>query len=157
MWTVLEWDKTILLLTFSSSSPSSPLSLSRPSPSSLPPSLLSLYSTELLLLHQLFLRGLHSCIDKWPVVVFGKSTAIHNYIDSYTVIFHVHLLWLSKQYSFTFNSCVSWFPPLSGDLLKLFTPMFCVYHKYIGDHSYAYEVRKPVYCRLQAKLQTSIL
>ena len=32
------------------------------------------HSEELLLFHQLFLRGLHYRIEKWPVVVLGKST-----------------------------------------------------------------------------------
>jgi len=32
-------------------------------------------SDELLLFHQLFLRGLHSRIEKWPVVVLGKSSS----------------------------------------------------------------------------------
>ena len=34
-------------------------------------------SSELLLLHQLFLRGLHSCLEKWPVIVLSESSSRH--------------------------------------------------------------------------------
>ena len=37
----------------------------------------SVSSDELLLFHQLFLRGLHHRIDQWPVVMLGKTDIIN--------------------------------------------------------------------------------
>lgn len=84
---------------------------------------MSLSSNELLLLHQLFLRGLHCCIDKWPVVIIGKSklSLVLNLLPTNT---------------WKWNASCTY----TGDLLKLFTPMFTIYHKFIGDHTYASEV-----------------
>ena len=88
-------------------------------------------SDGLLLFHQLFLRGLHSRVEQWPVVKLGEGPPPPPLPHSVISLSYRSVQPFNKTLGLSVDP---------GDVLRLFIPMLAVYYHYIGNQTHALDV-----------------